>query len=431
MQVSATEVIQNLENRGVMPKRVPTLERMRQALARFQFKYPLDLRRVIIVAGTNGKGSTGRTLETLLCAAGQRTGLYTSPHIINTRERIRIQGNEIREEDFVRAFEAVDGHVRDLELSHFEMLTLMAAWVFFSGEVGPAVDYAIFEVGLGGVWDATNAIPHRSCVICTLGFDHVEFLGNTLHEIAENKFGIVTTDSDVYHLPIASSLESLQRRIQTLTASRWRSAPAFSWRADISDRFPRWFLKSKWGEAELALQGQRGAENTNLALHVFEGLGFEPRSYLLQLITVCWPARMQRIHLPNMACPIFVSGDHNAQGVESLRQLLTSYRYKRLHLLVAVGIKKDLDSIMERFAGFPRVSLWLTTASFQSRTEQEFGPWLERAHGYFRYPMQALQEIAMVAQEQDLCVITGSLYLAGDILRYLHESAEKSMSQKA
>ncbi len=438
--MTVEEVIHNLESRGVMPKRVPTLERMYQALARFDFKYPTDLRRVIVIAGTNGKGSTGRTLETLLRGAVQKTGLYTSPHIINTRERIRIQGHEINEDDFVRTFHAVESSVRDLELSHFEMLTVMAAHAFFSGDVEPVVDYAIFEVGLGGTWDATNAIPHKTCVICTLGFDHVEYLGSSLGEIAKNKFGIVTSNADVYHLPLTSSLDGLQKQVQKQTSSRWWPAPAFSWRVDVADRFPRWFLKSKWGGTELALQGQRGAENSNLALHVFASLGFDPKPHLSQLASVLWPARMQRIHieangqnirqngiqnpLQNIACPVFVSGDHNVQGVESLKLLLKSYRYNTLHLLIGIGTKKDLDPIMELFVSFPRAKLWLTTASFQGRTEEEFGSWKERAVGYFPQPMDALRAISHVAHENDLCVITGSLYLAGDILRDLQISPD-------
>lgn len=410
------DVVRDLESRSIMPKEAPSLERTREALQRLRLRFPDDLRRNIIVAGTNGKGSTSKTLESLLLAAGQRTGLYTSPHLVNTRERIRLAGNDVSEWDFVRACTAVESETADLALTHFEMLTLIAAWLFFSSEAGPGVDYAIFEVGLGGTWDATNAIPHATCVICKLGYDHCELLGSTLEEIARNKFGIVTEHADVIHLPLDSSLEAMRDEVRLRTASRWIEPPPFSWSVDNRATIPEWSVSTRWGEAALSLPGPRGAENTNLALSVFAELGFQPEHYLHVLPHVQWQARMQRLSYPGFTCPVFLSGDHNVQGVESLLEILRHFRYRKLHLLIGIGEKKELDGMMERFVGVANANYWLTSARFRGRTREQYGAWLADAKGFFAEPADAMARIAVEARADDLVVISGSLYLAGDVL---------------
>lgn len=425
MDHSFLSAIEDLERRGIMPLRVPSLEPTRLALARFDLHFPEDARRVIVVAGTNGKGSTSKTLEALLRHAGCSTGFYSSPHLVDYRERIRVDGENISEELFARAWSEVAGRTTDLFLSHFEMLTVMAAWIFFSGAARPPVEYAVFEVGLGGVWDATNALPHATAVICRLGLDHQEFLGDTIVEIARNKFGIVTPNSTVVHLPIPMEAEALRAEVERATGSRWVAASSHALEvvggATASDgnggmSLPRFFLKSRWGRAEISLPGQRGAENMNLALEVFASLGFDPSAHLEALSGVIWPARMQRVAHDEMRCPLFISGDHNIQGVESLLDLLRFYRYETLYLLIGIGEKKDLDPMMEKFASLPRSRIHLTTATFRGRSRERYGVWLKRAEGFFANPMEGLDAIAGVAGPSDLCLVTGSLYLAGDVL---------------
>lgn len=413
------DAIENLEKRGIMPLRVPSLEPTKEALRCLGLRFPEDGRRVIIVAGTNGKGSTSKTLEALLCSAGQRTGLYTSPHLVSYRERIRLAGEDLSEELFVQAWQVVADKTSHLFLSHFEMLTVMAAWVFFSGEVVPVVDYAVFEVGLGGTWDATNAIPHETCVICKLGFDHQEFLGDSLVEIASNKFGVIGDGAKVMHLPLPEEVETLRAEVQSRTNSRWSESPPSALSIDTSERLPRFFLESKWGRAEMSLPGRRGAENMNLALHVFAEIGFDPKAHLSALKNVIWPARMQPVAMPDCPCPVFLSGDHNEQGVESLLELLAHYRYRHLHMVIGVGAKKDLDSMMARLASLPRSSYFFTTAQFRGRQREQYGSWLDRSQGFFEDPMWALEEIGRRAHADDLCLVTGSLYLAGDVLTAL------------
>lgn len=157
------------------------------------FGYPHRAYKTIHVAGTNGKGSTSHTLAAVLQAAGYRTGLYTSPHLVDFRERMRVNGKMISEEevvDFVSRYRAM---CLNLHPSFFE-LTMMMAFDFFARE---NVDIAIIEVGLGGRLDSTNIITPEICVITNISYDHTAFLGDTLPMIASEKAGIIKP-----HIPV-------------------------------------------------------------------------------------------------------------------------------------------------------------------------------------------------------------------------------------
>lgn len=413
--------LQDLERRGIMPLRVPSLEPTRLALSKLSLRYPSDLRQVVLVAGTNGKGSTSKTLEALLLHAGRRVGLYTSPHLVNYRERISLNGQPISEELFVHAWKAVTAAIGDTMLSHFEMLTVMAAWVFFSGEAYEPVETAIFEVGLGGTWDATNAIPHGTAVIARLGFDHQDYLGNTMGEIARNKFGIVSGPIQVLHLPLPPEAVSLKNEVEAATGSHWTEVRVPQFSVDTSRALPLFYLDSRWGRTEISLPGARGAENMNLALEVFASLGGDPAVHLQALADVKWPARMQKLEIVSSPCPVFLSGDHNPQGIESLLELLNYYRRDRLLLVIGIGAKKELDPMMLALTSLSKTEYWLTRAEFQGRTRLQYGQWLESSGGFFEQPLDALAAALRGASKDDLCVITGSLYLAGDVLYKLTE----------
>ena len=148
---------------------------------------PQETFKTIHVAGTNGKGSTSHALASVFQAAGYKTGLYTSPHLKSFTERIRMDGKEITEEDVVEFVANNKAFLDELQPSFFEMTVGMAFW-YFAKE---AVDIAVIEVGMGGRLDSTNVIHPELCVITTIGYDHTQFLGNTLPLIAGEKAGII------------------------------------------------------------------------------------------------------------------------------------------------------------------------------------------------------------------------------------------------
>jgi dihydrofolate synthase/folylpolyglutamate synthase len=417
-----TEIVLELESRGIMPNRAPSLEPTREGLKRVLKGIPLDPKKTIVVAGTNGKGSVCSTLETLLISADQRVGLFTSPHLEETTERIRIGGENISQELFCLAYEAVFKNTEDLNLSHFEMLTLMAAWIFYSGTATPPAEWVIFEVGLGGTWDSTNAIPHQNSIITSLGFDHQNLLGNSLHEIAANKFGIVTQHSQVIYSPLPNEVKNLAAQIQNQTQSTWTESIALSWEVEhAEDGEPRFKIKTPWGHAQLALAGPRAVQNTATALTAFQKLGFSPESHLLALSQVQWPGRMEKVLHNQSLCPIYLSGDHNPQGVASLIDLLAYYPRKHLHIVVGVGKDKDLDGVLEPLSLLKDSTLYLTETPFKGRAIQDYGKWLLQSQAY-PSPEQALLQVLKKANSEDLILVTGSLYLVGRLRKFILSS---------
>src|SRR5262249_43695489 len=171
-----------------------------EALEHPEKKFP-----AVLIAGTNGKGSTAATLASILQASGYKTGLYTSPHLVRINERIRIHGIAINDDDFARTHDLVDRTaerlVTEAELpwhpSFFEMLTAIA----FESFARARIDIAVLEVGMGGRLDATNVVEPRLSVITDISLDHQKFLGETLEQIAREKAGIIRPRGVVVTLP--------------------------------------------------------------------------------------------------------------------------------------------------------------------------------------------------------------------------------------
>jgi dihydrofolate synthase/folylpolyglutamate synthase len=418
MKTYAT-IVKELESLGIMPNKAPSLVPMQKALARILRPDQFNSQKTIVVAGTNGKGSVCATLEALFFAAGETVGLYTSPHLEETTERIRLGGQDVSQELFCKAYTAVSAQTADLKLTHFETLTAMAAWLFFSGHAVAPVDRPIFEVGLGGLWDATNAIPHDLCIITSLGYDHQNLLGHSLEEIASNKFGIVGHKAKVVYSSFpaeaSSKLAALARASKTQTQSTWIPSRPYSLKVEQTSRgTPHFELETAWGPAQLKLPGERSAQNTATALTAFAEFGYDPKRYLAALGRIRWPGRMEEI--PHAKpCPIYLSGDHNVQGAESLVDLLRHYQRRHLYILAGIGLDKDLDGIMSVLFTLEKSSIFLTETPFKGRSIHDYGRWTQQAQGTFQNPLDGLSKIQTLATESDLIVITGSLYLIGAI----------------
>ncbi len=427
------QVIQELETCGIMPERTPDLGVMRLALERLGYfkseffkRAEKELGRVIIVAGTNGKGSTCAFLEALLLSAGKKTVFYSSPHLMDYTERIRIHGRDLSRSKWVESYLEVKKRVGTLVLSHFEWITLMAVWSSCLDPSLPLLDHLILEVGLGGTWDATNAIPHRFCGITRLGFDHQNLLGNTLVEIASNKFGVVSPGAKVFHLPFENEeVQALSHRVREKTGSSWTEVKPFGYQSVPRGEQgfePVFVLKTPWGEQSMSLPGRRASENASLALRLFEALGYDPMPHLSALAQVRWPGRMEHFVGRHRGVSIYLSGDHNEQGVQSLLDLLKHYSWKTLHLLAGVVRDKDLEGVLSPLMGIPRMKLYLTETPFRTRALKDYGRFLTQAQAAWAHPAQALREVEKKAEPGDLILVTGSLYLVGAVRASLLES---------
>ena len=156
---------------------------------------PQDKYEIIHIAGTNGKGSTSKIINEILFQAGYNVGLFTSPHLFSYTERIRINNKEIDENVFNELINKIDSLAQNnnIELSEFELITAVGFYYFYLNKV----DYVVLEVGLGGLYDATNIVKNSTSVITTIDFDHTERLGKTIEEIAFQKAGIIKENSNV------------------------------------------------------------------------------------------------------------------------------------------------------------------------------------------------------------------------------------------
>ena len=187
---------------------------------------------VITVAGTNGKGSTAAHAEALLLAAGATVGLFTSPHFLRYNERIRIQGREVDDAALVRAFEHIEAARGPETLTFFEYNTLAALWLFAQADVR----FAVLEVGLGGRLDATNLIDADAAVLCSVGLDHREWLGETLEAIGAEKAGIFRADRPAV-LGTANLPESVYAAIRRLGARAVLAERDFRWNVRADGRW--------------------------------------------------------------------------------------------------------------------------------------------------------------------------------------------------
>ncbi len=409
------EVVQYLENLTIMPKTMPGLEKIRGAVAEKSWFKNLDSKKIITVAGTNGKGTTCSTLEALLLSAKKNVGLYTSPHLVQTTERIRINGVDISEIQFVNIFLKNKQMLEKHELSHFEALTLMAADYFFSEN---NLDYVIFEVGLGGTYDATNIFPNHYSVITKLGLDHTNILGPTLQHIAKNKFGIIKNDSVVVHHQLPAEIHNLKNEVQRNTNSDWILAKTGASFCGKNKNNLTWKIDTPWGEADINLPGARAVENAMTALTLFEQLGFKPSEHIQALNQILLQGRMQKINWPNMTAPIYLSGDHNPQGVDSLIEILNNYDYKTLHLVVGVGQDKSCDEMFEKLISLPNMKLYLTETPFKGRAIYDYPTWIIQKSKYSHSNVEnILDQLETISD--DLVVVTGSLYLVGKIIKLI------------
>jgi dihydrofolate synthase / folylpolyglutamate synthase len=180
--------------------------------------HPENKIKTVHVAGTNGKGSTSHAICSVLMEAGYQVGLYTSPHLKSFTERIKINGKEIPEKDVVDFVEKNRTFLEDLKPSFFEMTVAMAFWFFEKEEV----DIAVIEVGMGGRLDSTNVIVPEVAVITNIGFDHMQFLGDTLEKISEEKAGIIKAD-----IPVVISSKQTETTPVFLNKAKSSHSPIF------------------------------------------------------------------------------------------------------------------------------------------------------------------------------------------------------------
>jgi dihydrofolate synthase / folylpolyglutamate synthase len=392
------------------------LERMRTVLA--AMGDPHERLRFIHVAGTNGKGSTCAMIESGLRAAGRRTGLFTSPHLAEPTERIRIDGEPVSAKQFTDAFDrvhrcverlAAEGAV-DWHTTYFETVTLMAFLIFLEERV----DTVALEVGLGGRLDATNVVTPELCVITPIDFDHEVYLGKSIESIAGEKAGILKRGVPaVFASQRPEAARVLDARAAELHAPVTRLD---AWQIDdleIDALGSRFRLR---GERDLRiacpLAGEHQVQNAATATVALATAGIGDDAIERGIAQARWPGRLERV---GEHPEIILDGAHNPAGARALANYIDRF-YSNRRVRLTYGAMRD--KAVEEIGGilFPRAAEVILTAPRQARA---LAP--ESIRGIAAHPnlhIAATIEDALAsvsdADESDAIFITGSLFLVAE-----------------
>ena len=400
----------------------------------------------VLIAGTNGKGSTAATLASILRASGLRTGLYTSPHLARINERIRINGEEISDDEFALLHDVVDRTAERLvgegELpwhpSFFEMLTGMAFEYFARRRV----DIAVLEVGMGGRLDATNVIEPRLSVITDISLDHQKFLGDTITEIAREKAGIIRPGGVVVTLPQHPEANDVIGKTVLQLGARAASAveyvppvspasPDYSAGGGLSSRpIARYPLQIQGQRilVETPLLGRHQLRNVALAIAAAEelnGQGFTIRPGDIErgIRETRWPGRFQVV-APTPTTPEYVFDvAHNPAGAWALRSTLSAVYGERPFTLVFGAMRdKAIAEIAEILFPLAERVIAARAENPRSATPEEIqqaaariSVEIEPAAGV----REALRKAAAAEGPAGLVVVTGSIYIVGEAMQAL------------
>ena len=388
------------------------LERIRAVLD--ALGRPQDRCRFVHVAGTNGKGSTCAMIDSALRAAGRRTGLFTSPHLAEPTERIRIGGRPISAGEFTEAFnrvhavveELIEAGTIDLHTTYFETVTAMALLVFAEAAVAPVV----LEVGLGGRLDATNVVQPELCVITPIDFDHERFLGRSLEAIAGEKAGILKPNVPAVFSRQRPEAEAvLERRAAELGIAAARTA---DWRIEdlqIDPRGSRFRLHGRQSfRIACPLAGEHQVENAATAAVALSQLGVAPDG----IASTVWPGRLE---LVSENPEIILDGAHNPAGARALARYIERF-YRGRRVLLIFGAMRD--KAVAEIAGilFPLAWQVVVTAPRQARALLPDALRDLTAHPRLEVAACFEEALRLVrgASAEDVVFVTGSLFLVAE-----------------
>src|SRR5208282_4494307 len=421
----------------------------------------------VLIAGTNGKGSTAATLASILRASGLRTGLYTSPHLVRINERIRISGDEISDDDFALLHDVVDRTAERLveegELpwhpSFFEMLTAIAFEYFAQKKI----EIAVLEVGMGGRLDATNVIEPRVSVITDISLDHQKFLGDTVSEIAREKAGIIRPGGVVVTLPQQPQANDVIGN--TILELGAQAVSAVPYMPPVSPASEHYLVRT--GEkpfiAEIAEEHAEGAEKSNRKAGVFlsryplqvmgqqilvetplagrhqlrnialaiataevlshQGFAITPQTMERGIRETRWPGRFQVKPAEGGAPEYVFDVAHNPAGAWALRSTLSAC-YEDRPLIFIFGAMRDKAIGQMAEILFPLALRVIATRADNPRsaTPDE----IREAAAHTATDIQDAMDVASalgrarsLAGPQAVVVVTGSIYIVGEAMRAL------------
>jgi dihydrofolate synthase/folylpolyglutamate synthase len=421
--VRFADALRDLEARASEFRPEPTLERIR-ALADLldnpQLTYP-----TVHITGTNGKTTTSRLVTALTCALGLTTGTFTSPHVTSVTERLAVCGEPISEEEFAEEYEHLLPFLEEVDrrsenrVSYFEALTALA-YLWFADR---PVALGVFEVGMGGTWDATNLVRGDVAVLCPVGLDHPE-LGDTVAKVATEKAGIVKEGRvAVVREQRPEALEVIRRRCEDVAATLLLEGQDWA----LASRLPAWggqYLAVKtplgsYSDLFLPLFGEQLGRNAAAAVVAVEALlgrALDEPTVRGALEGVSSPGRVEVVARHPT---VVLDGAHNPDAAEALAAALQeSFRWDRLHLVVGIFADKDVEAVCRLLAPLADRAYASPNSNPRSAPPDRVASALAGAGvgevETFPTVAQAVSAARGAADEGDLILVTGSFYTVAD-----------------
>jgi dihydrofolate synthase / folylpolyglutamate synthase len=405
----------------------PSLDRIRavsELMDDPQLTYP-----TIHVTGTNGKTTIARAAADIACAHGVKSGLFTSPHLHTVRERLSVCGVEISEEEFAEEWvhlapylEVVDGREHGAS-TYFEAITALAFLWFADKPVG----LAVIEVGMGGSWDATNLVAGDVAVIGEIGLDHPE-LGSSVQEVATEKAGIIKPGKIVVvREQPDEALKVVEGRASDVGATVLLEGRDWEVTARLpavgGQQFRVRGAHATYDELFLPMFGEHVVRNVAAAIVAVEsilGYRLDPDAIRSAIGALRIPGRLEVVARSPL---VVLDGAHNPAGAEALaRALVEAFTWSRLHVVLAVSSNKDLDGVVAALA--PMADVWYPAQneSIRSFPAEHVAERVAAAGGRVADLGTVEESLAAArdaAAEDDLILVTGSLYTVADARRAL------------
>ncbi|WP_019138052.1 bifunctional folylpolyglutamate synthase/dihydrofolate synthase [Peptoniphilus timonensis] len=391
------------------------------------FDRPQDKLKIIHITGTNGKGSVASFIANALIENNYSVGKFTSPYITNIREEIEVNRKEISEEDFANIASEVRSKVEELDekkifVSGFEILTAIS-YIYFSRK---KLDFAVMEVGMGGRVDATNVMEKSIPVFCHIALDHANILGDTLEKIAREKGGIIKENSTVFSYPQNEEARQELKKISKEKSSSFNEFFLDEVRLISSDEFGNKFDFRSHKNVEISLIGEHQALNASLALMVLDSLKEE---YKLDEEKIKLGFK-KAVNIGRTECLsrnplVLVDGSHNLDSIEKIEKSVKKFKYKNLILGFSLLKDKDHSNILKKIEKIAD-KIVLTEIDNERFTdldslEREFKSFSNKEIYAIKNRQEAVEKTLALAEEGDMVLWCGSLYLIKDIRKILLE----------
>lgn len=425
----------------------PGLERIQAMLEKLD--HPELAYKVIHVTGTNGKGSVVAMITSVLENATLKIGRYVSPHLINYTERIYVGGHDISREDFAEAAsvvrEAAEKVVTEgIEApTEFELLTAMAFWYFKEQKV----DYAVMEVGMGGLYDSTNVILPVVSVITNVAMDHMKYLGNTLQEIAHQKAGIIKEGIPVVTAAQHVALKQLKkeahekksriyfygRDFEISARQKWQTGQVMTLkRKDMPKELEDSLLYVPFVGAHQAVNA--AVATMALSIIMKQDQRINENDLREGLARTSWQGRFE-IHTIHDVTYV-LDGAHNPAGAEALQEALQEQYPKNRRVLVFTSLAdKDTETVIQMLVRKGDIVFACEAPTPRTRKPEEIGEMIEAQHIKAEFHeessvREALEKATAAAEKEDIVLVCGSLYILGDAIRFIEEKELDARQQE-